>query len=278
MGGRCGTGATDDCARLCAFVYRNLDRITDITCTLDSHQPLQIFMPGFWEDSHGGPVGAHRLVSAEDLHRGELRPTDQAVAELADGNRQWLDKQVLDYCEQLASAGRYELYIWPPHCLVGGDGHALLGVVQEARLFHAAARGSGVPIAIKGLHPLTENYSVFAPEVLTGHDGSELGVRDVALLEKLLGGNDVLVVAGEAGSHCVRSSVEDLIVGKEQLGSSCRIYILRDCVSAVAVPDPACDGAFLQDFTAEMEDALSTFVERGAFLVDSTTPIEDWPR
>src|SRR5512136_3345960 len=43
VGGRSGTGAVDDNHRLCEFIYRNLDVITEICPTMDTHQALQIF-------------------------------------------------------------------------------------------------------------------------------------------------------------------------------------------------------------------------------------------
>jgi hypothetical protein len=73
---------------------------------------------------------------------------------------------VRHYCEELERAGKYQLYLWPPHCLLGSDGHALAGVVHAARLFHAFARGAQSWVEVKGGNPLTENYSVLRPEVL----------------------------------------------------------------------------------------------------------------
>src|SRR3990170_3295729 len=43
VAGRSGTGAIDDNRRLCEFIYRNLDVITQICPTMDTHQVMQIF-------------------------------------------------------------------------------------------------------------------------------------------------------------------------------------------------------------------------------------------
>ena len=45
VAGRTGTGALDDSRRLSEFVYRNLNVLTRIVPTLDTHQALQIFHP-----------------------------------------------------------------------------------------------------------------------------------------------------------------------------------------------------------------------------------------
>ena len=43
VGGRSGKGAIDDNRRLCEFIYRNLDVLTQICPTMDTHQAMQIF-------------------------------------------------------------------------------------------------------------------------------------------------------------------------------------------------------------------------------------------
>ena len=43
VGGTSGTGAVDDNRRLCEFIYRNLNMITEICPTMDTHQAVQIF-------------------------------------------------------------------------------------------------------------------------------------------------------------------------------------------------------------------------------------------
>lgn len=275
VGGRSGRGALEDVDRVARFVYRNLHRITEISVTLDTHVPFQIFFPEFWVDASGAPLSAHREVSAAQVRAGEARPDPELAAWLApDGDRSWLARQALAYCEALEAAGRYRLYLWPPHCLAGGDGHALAGVVQEARLFHAWARRAPGRVVPKGWAPLTENYSALAPEVLLAFDGRPLGRRNRDLLRRLLAA-DAVVVAGEAASHCVRSTLDDLLGEAAALDPALarRIWILEDCMSAVAVPDPHRPGEYLFDFTAEAERALERFAAAGARLLRSTDPL-----
>ncbi|KAB2956455.1 MAG: nicotinamidase, partial [Thermoanaerobaculia bacterium] len=279
VGGRSGRGALEDADRVARFVYRNLHRITEITATLDTHVPFQIFSPEFWVDASGAPLAAHRELSAAEVRAGEARPDPELAAWLApDGDRRWLERQALAYCEALEAAGRYRLYLWPPHCLAGGDGHALSGVVQEARLFHAWARRAPGRVEPKGSAPLTENYSALSPEVLLAFDGHPLGRRHRDLLARLLSA-DAVVVAGEAASHCVRSTVEDLLGEAAALDPALarRIWILEDCMSSVAVPDPARPGEFRFDFTDEARGALERFAAAGARLLRSTEPLPRIP-
>jgi len=56
-----------------------------------------------------------------------------------------------------------------------------------------------------------------------------------------------------------------------------KIYILRDCMSSVAVPDPQRPGEYLFDFTPQAEEALDRFAAAGMHVVSSDEPIAEWP-
>lgn len=276
VGGRGGRGAVDDNDRIARFIYRNLERISGITLTLDTHHPRQIFFPDFWVDGEGRPLLPHREVTAAEIRAGAARPHPEMAAILAQGDLEWLEQQALDYCERLEAAGKYRLYLWPPHCLAGGDGHALAGVIQEARLFHAWARGARTELVVKGESPLTESYSALSPEVLEAHDGRPLGAANRTLIDRLLSA-DAVVVAGQAASHCVRATVEDLLAAaaRRDPASPGKIWLLTDAMSPVAVPDPDRPGTFLADFTAAAETALATFHAAGAKLLTTTAPLPE---
>jgi nicotinamidase-related amidase len=278
VGGRSGTGAIDDSDRIARFLYRNLGVITETTCTLDTHFPFQIFFPSFWVDADGAPLTPHREIATADIRSGKVRPNPAVASWLCSGNYPWLLRQAEFYCEELEKAGKYRLYLWPPHCLLGGDGHPLAGVIQEARLFHSFVRGAQGSIEVKGGNALTENYSVLAPEVLLRHDGRPLAQRNTRFVETLLQA-DAVVVAGQAASHCVKSSIDDLLgeIRAQDEALARKVYVLRDCMSAVAVPDPARPGKFLFDFTDEADRALDRFAAAGMNVVSSTDPIESWP-
>ncbi|MEZ4297747.1 MAG: nicotinamidase [Polyangiaceae bacterium] len=277
VGGRSGRGAMDDSRRIAEMVYRNLGGISQITTTMDTHFAYQIFFPSFWVDREGEPLGAHREISAEEVDSGEVRPNPTVAKWLCGGNYGWLVQQARHYTRELTKAGKYKLYLWPPHCLLGGAGHALSGVVHEARLFHAFARGAQSHVEVKGGHPLTENYSILQPEVLTRHDGRPLAQRNTGFLRTLLGA-DAVLIAGQAASHCVKSSIDDLLseVVATDPKLARKIYVLTDCMSAVAVPDGK--GGLAADFTPLAEAALQRFADAGMNLVMSTDPMESWLR
>src|SRR5262245_58934078 len=261
VAGRSGTGAIDDSRRIAELIYRNLGAISEITATMDTHLAYQIFFPSFWLDQGDAPLTAHRVVTSDEIAAGAVRPNPAIAKWLCGGNYTWLCKQVLHYTRELERAGKYQLYLWPPHCLLGSDGHALAGIVHEARLFHAFARVAQSSVEVKGGNPLTENYSVLRPEVLTRFDGAPLAQRNTGFIKTLLGA-DAVVIAGQAASHCVKSSIDDLL--DEILASdpalAKKVYLMTDCMSSVVVPGVA-------DFTDQAEAALQRFAAAGMHLI-----------
>lgn len=277
VGGRSGTGAIDDSRRMSEFIYNNLGQITEITTTLDTHFAYQIFFPAFWQDTAGKPLSAHRIITTAQINSGEVKPNPAVAKWLCGGNYGWLMQQVRYYCEELEKAGKYQLYLWPPHCILGSDGHALVGLVHEARMFHAYARSAQSNCEVKGGHPLTENYSVMSAEVLKRHDGQPLTQRNAGFLRTLLSA-DAVVIGGQAASHCVKSSIDDILseIAATDPSLARKVYLLTDCMSAVTVPDGK--GGFFADFTDQAEAALAKFEAAGMHLVKSTDPIANWLR
>lgn len=276
VGGRSGRGAIEDSQRTAAFLYRNAHVITDVTATMDTHHAFQIFFPSFWIDADGQPLAPHRVVTTDDVIHARARPNPELAAWLCGGDQTWLAAQARHYCSALEQAGKYQLYLWPPHCILGSDGHALTGVIHEARMFHAFLRASQPRVVLKGEHPFTENYSVFSPEVLAAHDGTPLGQRNVALMHALIE-SDALIVAGQAASHCVKSSLDDLLdeIRAVDPALAGKVYVMTDCMSAVAVPGD--QGELVADFTGDAEQAQARWAEAGMHLVRSTDPLASWP-
>ncbi len=276
VAGRSGNAAIDDSRRIAEFIYTNLAALTRVTATMDTHFSHQIFFPSFWLDRDDRPLEAHRVISADEVASGEVRPNPAVAGWLCRGNYGWLRRQVEHYCRELERVGKYQLYLWPPHCLLGSDGHALVGVIDEARSFFSLARGMQSWVEVKGGNPLTENYSVLRPEVLTRHDGAPLAQRNTHFLDTLLRA-DAVLIAGQAASHCVKSTIDDLLdeIVASDPALARKVYVLTDCMSAVTVPDGR--GGLVADFTAQAEQAQQRFADAGMHLVRSTDPMASWP-
>jgi nicotinamidase-related amidase len=154
--------------------------------------------------------------------------------------------------------------------MLGGIGHALVSSVEEAVFFHTIARHSQPEFVIKGSNPPTEHYSVIGPEVTHGPDGEQLAQRNEDLVRRLLA-FDAVVIAGQAKSHCVAWTIDDLLEGTQadrRLAE--KVYLVEDCSSPVVVPG-------IVDYTDDADAAFARFAEAGMHVVRSTDPIETWP-
>lgn len=270
VGGRSGTGAVDDHRRLCEFLYRNLGVITEILPTLDTHSPMQIFHPMFLVDGDGNHPPPMTAVTLADVEAG-VWGVDPVVALALGEEPARLEEHLRHYTARLAASGKYALMIWPYHAMLGGIGHALVSSVEEAIFFHAQARSARTWFEMKGNNPLTENYSVLCPEVLEGADGRVIAHRNHGFIERLLG-FDALIVAGQAKSHCVAWTVQDLLneIQSRDASLARKVYLLTDCTSPVVVPG-------VVDFSNDAERAYARFAAAGMHLVRSTEPIASWP-
>jgi nicotinamidase-related amidase len=269
VAGRSGTGAVDDNRRLCEFVYRNLAEITQIFPSLDTHHAMQVFHAIWLIDEHRNHPAPYTLVSSEDVARGRWK-ANPAVADALGLDADYAERHLAHYTRRLAEGGKYDLTIWPYHAMLGGIGHALVPAVEEAIFFHGIARYSNAEFQIKGANPLTEHYSMLGPEVTEGPDGDQLGTKNTALIRKLLT-FDAVVVAGQAKSHCLAWTIDDLLEHdevRERLAH--RTYLLEDCTSPVVVP-----GAV--DYTDEANAAFERYAAAGMHVVRSTDPITSWP-
>lgn len=270
VGGRSGRGAIDDNRRVCEFIYRNLNILTDICPTMDTHQGMQIFHSIFLvndKDEHPRPM---TTVTAEDVLQGVWKFNENLCPAL-EISPEYGQAYLRHYTRTLQEAGKYDLTVWPYHAMLGGIGHALVSAVEESVFFHSVARYSRTDFQVKGGAPLTENYSVLSPEVRTGPDGDEIASRNQGFIQKLLD-FDAVIIAGQAKSHCVAWTIDDLLKEIQVTDKSLarKVYLLEDCSSPVVVPG-------VVDYTEQAAEAFNRFSEAGMNVVRSTEPVTSWP-
>jgi nicotinamidase-related amidase len=155
--------------------------------------------------------------------------------------------------------------------MLGGIGHPLVAAVEEAVFFHTVARKARPDFQVKGSNPLTEHYSVLGPEVMEDPEGRRIARKNEELVRKLEQ-HDVVVIAGQAKSHCVAWTIDDLLLdlNEEAPRLARKVYLLEDCTSPVVVPGVA-------DFTEQADAAFERFAAAGMHVVRSTDPMTSWP-
>ena len=264
VAGKSGNGAVEDNIRLCQFIYRNLANVTTIAATMDTHTAMQIFHPIFWVDEKGNhPQAGITMISYEDVKQGRWQ-VNQNIANNLNISWQKLEKHALHYVKQLTENSKYPLTIWPYHSMLGGIGHGLVSSVEEALFFHSIVRSSQTQFEIKGDNPLTENYSVLSPEVLENKQGEKIAKKNTQFLNKLLS-YDKVIIAGQAKSHCVAWTIEDLLteIKQKDPNLATKVYLLEDCTSPVVIPN-------VVDFSAQAEEAFQGFADAGMQRVISS--------
>lgn len=272
VGGRSGTGAVDDSRRTCEFIYRNARVITRIHPTMDTHRRAQIFHSAFWLDAKGKQVAPYSMITLDGVESGEFQ-VNPKVAFSAVGNASaiaYLQAYARHYVKKLTSDGKYALFVWPYHAMLGGTEHAFVPSVHEAFFYHNALRESETSHEIKGGNPLSENYAITHPEVTQDHKGRAIGARNQKFLEALLN-YDVVIICGQAKSHCVAWTISGVLEDIQQRDPALakKIYLVEDLSSPVVTP--------VIDFTDMADEAYSKFAKAGMHVVKSTTPMNQWP-
>lgn len=209
-------GSTDDIKRLSAFVKIAMRKIGSITVTLDSHPSVAIERPAFWIANDGSDVPPSTVISYADVRDGKYLPRQIELL-----------GQARNYVKALEAEKRYQLTIWPTHCVLGTWGHAVPPLLSVTLSKWERQTSQSVSRFLKGMNPLTEHYSAIRAEVpcdITTDTNYALLAQITPTLR------DYLFVAGEASSHCVKATMLDLFptLSPDQIR---RVVLLTDCMS-----------------------------------------------
>ena len=236
------SGAHADMQRLAGFIRQAGDALTDITVTLDSHHRVDIAHPTFWQQRDGSAVGPFTPITAQQVRDGAFRPRDAAAL-----------PRTLAYLDELEARGRYTLMVWPVHCEIGSWGHNIHAGVRAACNAWEERRLAAVEMVTKGENPWTEHYSAVQAEVPdAGDPDTQLNQPLIDRLDRA----DLLLIAGEAGSHCVKATTEH-VVDHLPGGRLERVVLLTDCLSPVG------------GFEAQQQGFLDAMRARGVQLATS---------
>jgi len=213
-------GADRDLDRLSDFLERHTNEIDDIHVTLDSHREVDIAHPIFWVDSQGKHPAPFTNISLADLENGRWQTRIPS----------W-NSRAREYVEKLEANQRYDLTIWPPHCVIGSWGHGLHAGFSDQLRQWERRHFAIVNYVTKGSNIWTEHYSAVQAEV---EDPSDPTTQlNTELIEMLQDPEiDRIFIAGQALSHCVANTIRDIAnhFGEENIT---KFVLLRDCCSSV---------------------------------------------
>jgi len=202
-------GAAEDMRRVAAMIDRVGDKFDDIHVTLDSHRLIDISHPKWWKDTAGNPPGPFTLLGMDGDKivaldpANNMAPTDKEYTTYLPS---FLDRSRA-YLKALAAGGRYPHCIWPPHCLIGSWGHNIVPELFQALQRWEDRNFGQTNYVTKGSNPWTEHFSGVKAEVPDPNDpDTQVNTKLIQTLEEA----DIVVVTGEALSHCVANTARDI--------------------------------------------------------------------
>jgi nicotinamidase/pyrazinamidase len=233
-------GATEDMKRLSALIKRVGKRLEDIHVTLDSHQVIDVGHPGFWRSQNGDRPSPFTIISNDDVKNRIWTPRNEKYR-----------KRMLEYTSALeAGKNKYPAIVWPEHCITSTPGHNVQEDLRNALIDWARQEWANIDFVTKGANVFTEHYGALMAEVPDPNDPStQLNTEFLNILSDA----DIVAVAGEALSHCVRATVNQIAehIGPDHIK---KFHILTDCTSPVPQDGNGPDfPAIARAWLAEME-------------------------
>ena len=238
-------GAHADMQRASELIRKGARGLSDISVTLDSHHHVGIERPTFWMKGDGSEVTPFTEITAAAVRAGAYLPRNPKAL-----------PRVLAYLDSLEAGGRYKLMVWTVHCEIGTWGHNVHYDVRTAYNEWESREIGLVNMVTKGSNPWTEHYSAVMAEVPDMDDPSTQLNRG---LIDILTEADLVLIGGEAGSHCVKATTEHIAdnFGAENLS---KLVLLTDLMSPVTGFDTQYQ-TFLADMKRRgLQTALSTDV------------------
>lgn len=208
-------GAEEDMQRLKNLILTNAAKIDHICVTLDTHPVNDISHPSFWMDKAGKFPPPFTQITLAEIEDGKWTP-------------RFFRREATQYVKELEAQGQFPHFIWPEHCLIGSAGAALDRNIFEAIHQWAVQTGRNYQAVAKGTHPLTEHFGIFMAQIpIAGSPETHLNSQ----LIKTLNNYQHIYLAGEARSHCVSTSLKQVLDYAPQLAQ--KMIIIEDCMSDV---------------------------------------------
>lgn len=217
-------GADDDMSRLSKWVVDNREKIDDIIVSFDTHNIIDISHPLFWKNKEDKNIKPFTNISSNDVRNGEYIPL-------------CFIGEAIEYLEKLEKQDKTHT-IWPEHCIVGSWGNNLYKSIKDMLCFwREHFNNKPYKTLIKGTCPTTEHFGIFKACV-PNQEYIETQLNRELLLSLLE--YDNIIIGGEAKSHCVGETIQQMIDFEEnQLPKDFenklmkKVLILEDCMSDV---------------------------------------------
>ncbi|TAE00015.1 MAG: nicotinamidase [Bacteroidetes bacterium] len=207
-------GADQDMVRLSAFIDKNKANLDHICATLDNHPIHDISHPAFWKDSQGNSPAPFTQITSKEVLEGK-----------------WIalfePQKALIYLQELEKQGKFLHFIWTTHCLTGSLGASLDETLMKS-LINWSKNGREYQTVVKGTYPFTEHFGIFMAQI-PYPDRPETQLNQTLI--NSLDAYEHIYLAGEAKSHCVATSLQQLMDYAPKTAQ--KIIVIQDCMSDV---------------------------------------------
>jgi nicotinamidase-related amidase len=236
-------GAWEDSIKLARFIEKSKKVIDSITLTMDTHEQFDVAHPMFWMNDKGEHPTPFTIISAKDVKDQIWKPVHMSLL-----------GKMIRYTEELEKNGNFPLCIWPPHCVTGSMGYKIVAPIEQVLYKWEFLQKNRVNKVCKGHNPFTEHYGAFKAEVIDPQDETtNINIPLIKRFEKA----DIILLTGQALSHCVNTTVTQLAdnFGEENIK---KLVFLTDTSSPVT------------GFEQDAEDFIKRLTKRGMRCIKTT--------
>lgn len=207
-------GAVDDIKRIIKFIYENIESLSAIYTTMDTHSYDSIFHPFLWKTPSGEYVKPFTEITLEKIENKEVIPVYKDIQ--------------TEYVRKLHEQGSQNLIIWTYHCIYPTDGWLIEKQLSNILAFFEIAKKTSIKKIIKGTDKLTEMYGAIKPEVITNKNQYNDGwVKDIKNYDKIY-------ICGEAKDYCVYETIKQFCeIYKLEKNITEKIYMMNNCSSPI---------------------------------------------
>lgn len=239
-------GGDENAKRTARMIERLVDKISEITLTMDSHHKLDISHPMWWVDENGNAPAPFTGVVLEN-DRPMFLNYGTGEKRFARTRSLGASKRTIEYLKSLSSNKRYGHTIWPEHCLIGDEGHNINPAIAAAVHLWEEKRYGMSDVLTKGSNPWTEHFSAVKAEVPDPEDPStQINRNFVQAAERA----DIMLWTGEALSHCLANTFRDTVECFSNPDFIKKMVLLTDASSSVPGFEKLGDD-FIRDMTAK---------------------------
>ena len=232
--------AYEDSVKIAKMIEENPGLFDEVIVTLDTHDIMHIAHSRCWYRNESsdftvdctwgkecGCEGPHYhpkpevKITFEDIHKEKWLPTPGLEVKYDFETYDKLVEWCKYYTKKLNS--KIKLTIWPEHCIQGTIGHQVVPNIKAALEKWEKDYSRKVTIVEKSPNCRTEMYSALVADVPVKNERSTQFNEKILVQLRLA---DVIVVCGQAMSHCVNRTVRDIVDNLHQDAS--KILLLKD--------------------------------------------------